>query len=84
MHARSAVKPERRQVHDPTLHPFPGEGGKIRLSVRELSPGGHADAAYVPYPDASAKPERMELSLGLPRTVEPADALRAYGLRLGL
>ena len=41
MHARSAVEPERRLVHDPTLYPLPGEGGQIRLGVRELGPGGH-------------------------------------------
>ena len=41
VHARSAVEPERRLVHDPTLHPLSGEGGEIRLGVRELSPGGH-------------------------------------------
>src|SRR6266516_1707043 len=41
VHARSAVEPEGRLVRDPTLHPPAGEGGQIRLGVRELSPGGH-------------------------------------------
>jgi hypothetical protein len=41
VHAWSAVEPERRLVHDPTFHALPGEGGQIRLGVRELSPGGH-------------------------------------------
>ena len=45
MYARSAVKPERRLVHAPTLHPFPGEGGQIRFVVLELGPGRHEHAA---------------------------------------
>jgi ubiquinone/menaquinone biosynthesis C-methylase UbiE len=46
VHARSAVEPKRRLVHDPTLHPLPREGGQIRLCVRELRPGRHERAAY--------------------------------------
>ncbi len=48
MHARPAVEPERRLVHDPTLHPLPGEGGQIRLGVRELGPGGHEGRSLPP------------------------------------
>jgi hypothetical protein len=56
MHTRSAVEPEGRLVHDPALQPLPGEGGQIRLGVRELSPDGHDQRSLRPgYPLSDAR-----------------------------
>jgi len=51
MYARSAVKPECRLVHDPTLHTLSSEGGQTRLGVHELSPGCHDRRSVSPYLD---------------------------------
>ena len=48
MHARCAVEPERRLVHDPPLHPRPAERGQLRLGAGELSPGGHDRCSVSP------------------------------------
>ena len=64
VHPRSAVEPERRLVHDPALHPFPGEGGQVRLGVRELSPGGHDRPSLPPSPATIALTQTASLCNG--------------------
>jgi hypothetical protein len=58
--------PSSRSVawHDPTLHPLPGEGGQIRLGVRELGPAGHNRRSLPPRSSLTLPGRRAPSALG--------------------